>query len=339
MIYALYVMPYHSGTFMTAQGRIRPVSLQNDLAPLADLIELVFAPTMDEGGRAAIREMRTLSRMGRGLSLLGQLNEMMLGIRMGYVWMQDGKLIGNVSLYPASLPDASRHTWIVANVAVHPQYQGRGIARQLMREALTHLAQKGGQQAILQVDYDNQVALHLYESLGFSRERAFTTWRRSSYTNPPAEADTSFFITRRTRSEWQQEYALAQYGRPQARGGIGWLKPTIPQTFSKSLWRGLVDSLTMNSTERLIVRTADEKGIVASLWIENNLGSFTTRLTLLSRPRDIYAARALLTNTVRRFRAASLTIEHPHDDDDTNALLRELRFTPDRTVYHMRLAL
>lgn len=43
---------------------IRPVNLRTDLPTLADLIELVFAPTMDESGRAAIREMRYMSRMG-----------------------------------------------------------------------------------------------------------------------------------------------------------------------------------------------------------------------------------------------------------------------------------
>jgi hypothetical protein len=62
---------------------LRSVNLRTDLGELADLIELVFADSMDENGRAAIREMRYLSHLGAGLALVGRLNEMMLGISMG----------------------------------------------------------------------------------------------------------------------------------------------------------------------------------------------------------------------------------------------------------------
>ncbi len=318
---------------------IRPVDLRTDLPALADLIELVFAPTMDEGGRAAIREMRYMSRLGAGLTLLGRLNEMMSGIKMGYVWVEEGRLIGNVSIYPAHLPGGERDTWIIANVGVHPDYQRRGIARRLMQTSLDMLQRRGARAAILQVDYHNDAAIHLYEQLGFVRERAFRQWQRPSTAPTPKPTDSSVFITRRRPSEWAAELALAQQVRPNSQGGIGWLKPTVPALFRKT-WRDSLINLTkMTSTERLIVRSEDERAILASLWLETQLGMFSTRLTLMYLPGMVHLANALLTSAVRRLRGTALSMEHPFDDEEASALLRQLHFSPERAVWHMRLDL
>jgi len=316
---------------------IRPVNLQTDLAPIADLIELVFAPTMDEGGRTAIREMRTLSRMGIGLGVLARLNEMAVGLKMGFVWQEDERVIGNVSVYPASLPSGKRNAWIIANVGVHPTYQGQGIARKMMIASLEMIAKRGAQTAILQVDIDNPKAIHLYESMGFVKERAFTTWRRSSLTPVPPQSteETPVFITRRRQSEWEAEYALASATRPEARGGLGWLRPLHPSLFVSAWWKALGDWLTMQGVERLIIRSEDESEILASAWLENSLGAFHTRMTLLTHPNYPQMIAPLLGNVVRRFRTTSLEIEHPADDVPTNEALRHFRFLPERTVYQM----
>jgi ribosomal protein S18 acetylase RimI-like enzyme len=315
---------------------IRPVNLQTDLAPIADLIELVFAPTMDEGGRTAIREMRALSRMGVGVGMFARLNELAMGIKMGYVWEEAGQLIGNVSVYPANLPDGSRDTWIIANVGVHPTYQGRGIARQLMEASLDMLRARGAQKAILQVDEDNARAITLYERLGFLKERAFTQWRRNSLTPVPSQDTTEQpFITRRRDSEWQAEYALAQMTRPNERGGLGWLRPTHPALFKPSLWKTLTNWLTMQGVERLVIR-GDNDALLACLWLENTFGSFSTRLTAFAHPHHAALINALLGNVVRRFRTTTLEIEHPADDEEVAHSLRHYRFLPTRTVYQMR---
>ena len=157
-----------------AQDGVRPVNLRTDLRPLADLIELVFADSMDSSGRSAIREMRYLSSLGYGLKLIARLNELALGISLGFVYVLDGKLVGNVSVYPASYPSGLGETWILANVGVHPDYQRRGIAGDLMRASLEMIRRRGAARVILQVNYDNEAALRLYERAGFVCERA---WR------------------------------------------------------------------------------------------------------------------------------------------------------------------
>jgi ribosomal protein S18 acetylase RimI-like enzyme len=321
-------------------GGLHPVKLSRDLADLADLIELSFADAMDESGRAAIREMRALSKMGSGLDVLGRLNDLAAGISHGYVWIADGNLVGNVSVYPADWPSSMGPAWIIANVAVHPEYQRRGIARRLMQATLKMIEQRGGGRAILQVDYDNTGAIRLYESLGFIKERAFTTWWRSGMAAPPAHLNADVHITRRKRSEWKAERDLAERIRPDERGGLGWMKPIHKREFAPSWWQKLKNMLTLSGKERLIIRAEDGDSLRASLWVEKGLGPGRNRLTLLADPAcHAPYAQALLNNVLRRFHSSGFVIEHPHDDRLTNDLLKAYRFHENRTVWHMRLTI
>lgn len=317
---------------------LRPVNLRTDLAALADLLEVAFSSTMDSSGRGAIREMRTLSRMGAGLTMLQNISDLAQGMSLGYVWVQHGRLVGNVSVYPANAPADLSKAWIIANVAVHPDYQRRGIARALMQASLDMVQRQGGSKAILQVDADNYTAQRLYERLGFIHERAWTTWRRSITAIRPPTLLQSPYITHRTGSEWLAEYHLARQVFPAERGGLGWLRPLYPGQFRRSLGARLKDWINFRSLERLIVRSDDERRILASLWIENGLMSGSATLTLIVDPQfeGLYD-EALLNTVVRRFGSSqALTIEFPADLTTTIAVLRHYGFSPRREVIHMR---
>jgi GNAT superfamily N-acetyltransferase len=304
---------------------------------LADLIELVFASSMDESGRAAIREMRALGHLGNAIGLLSRLNELALGIGLGYVWMVGERLVGNVSIYPAGAPYRSGEAWIIANVGVHPDFQRQGIARHLMHTALEAIQARSGRLALLQVDFDNYGAIDLYQQLGFVQERAFTTWHRHGHSVPPLNANAeNVFITRRRASEWPQEYALVQRLRPSDRGGIGWQRPLHKSFFQKALLNQLWDWITLNTIERLVIRSEDEKDILTAAWIESSLSGLRTRLTLFNDPALSQYGEIMLHTIARRFRASSLAIEHPYDDVMGTELLRAYHFIPERTLWHMR---
>ena len=216
---------------------LRPVDLRRDLGPLADLIELVFADAMDSGGRSAIREMRYLSHLGFCLGLISRLNDLALGISLGFVYLADGKLVGNVSVYPARYPKELGETWILANVAVHPDYQRRGIAQSLVGASIDMIRQRAGARVVLQVNADNDVALRLYEKHGFIYERAWRIWRRSGFARSPALAAPRLPVSRLRGDEWKAEFELARAARPNARGGIGWLKPLHRSQFFVPAWK------------------------------------------------------------------------------------------------------
>jgi len=324
-------------TASTSANGMRPINLSTDLAPLADLIEIVFADTMDSGGRAALREMRMLSKLGRGVNLLQKLGDSTLGIQQGYVWIEDGKLVGNVSIYPAKIPGAG-NVWIIANVGTHPDYQRRGIARELMRASLEAIRARGGCAAVLQVDYDNYKAQNLYLDLGFRMERAWTVWRRSSSFRapPPPEID-AVYITHPRRNEWRAIYALAQQLYPDSSGGLGWLRPLNPRYFHASLWQRLQDAANLRSSEQLVIRSGDEREIHAALLIERNAG-LSTRLSLMVAPQYVTLYdEALISTAVRRFGSESMVLEYPYEEQFTASILERYHFRRSRSAYHMRL--
>ncbi len=316
---------------------LRPVNLRTDLAPLADLIELAFADSMDNSGRAAIRELRTLSRVAPGLGALLNVNEVAQGIGLGYVWIEDGRLVGNTSVYPAHLPRSYGSSWIIANVAVHPDYRGRGIARQLMLASMDMIRRRAQSVTVLlQVEDQNSVARHLYESLGFTAERTFNIWRRSSTARIPAPQN-AVYITHRRPDEWKAEYDLAERVRPNPQGGIGWLRPLTTGLFRPSLFKLIGDLFNMRSLERLIIRTDTDRVLRASLWIESAFAANSIQLTLLVDPdyAGVYDD-ALLNLAARRFGLRSaLMIEHPADDILTNATLQKYAFSRQRSLVHM----
>jgi len=319
---------------------LRPINLRTDLAKLADLIELVFADTMDSGGRAVLQEMRYLSRMGVGLNILSRMNEMAMGFSLGYVWEEAGQLVGNVSISPARWPSELGQAWIIANVGVHPDYQRRGIARRLMVASLASIRERGGKYAILQVDDGNEAALNLYHALGFVTERTWINWRRNSssrFIPPPMEATS--YIRHRRRQEWKDEYALAERIRPFERGGLGWERPLHVQYFRKSIWQRINDWLNLRGREHLVIFDDDDKKLLASLWIDNNFGS-KTRFTLLVEPTLQGTYDDMLLNTaVRRYSRTSLVIEHPADELATGQVLSRYHFIRQRQSVHMRLTL
>lgn len=183
------------------QPQLRPLDPRRDLAAVADLIELCFSGHMDADGREYIRYLR---RLARSLSLFPwsvEVPERSAGSLYGYVWVEEGKVVGNLSLIP--LRRQNRPIYLIANVAVHPDFRGRGIARALTERALRHSAEHGAAATWLEVRDDNPVAIHIYRSLGFIERARRNTW----IINPmnaarPAPLPAGFAISAPRRADW-----------------------------------------------------------------------------------------------------------------------------------------
>jgi len=311
---------------------LRPVNLRRDLGEIADLIELCFGPTLDSSGRSAIQEMRIVSRSGPILWLVNRLGHAIPFMR-GFVWIEGDGVVGNVSITPAGFGQG----WVIANVAVHPTYRRRGIARQLMQASLAQIMQQGAF-ATLQVDADNDHARRLYETLGFRSERTFTRWRRSSHLRPPEPLPDLPPIRRATRGQAEALYTLAQRVRPNLRGGLGWLRPTEPAAVRPSRLAGLRYFLSGRRRDFWIVPAGDETGIDAALAVEQRMGGMVTAFDLLvERERRGDLDTILLNFLLRRFegRHVPVVTDHPADDDTTGGVLHDHFFRPERTLVHM----
>ena len=77
---------------------------------------------------------------------------------------------------------------MILRVAVHPNYQGQGIATQLLEESFRELCRKDLDEVELDVDIIKAGARQLYEKMGFKIAATFS---------PDMEEDDSFFIMRK----------------------------------------------------------------------------------------------------------------------------------------------
>lgn len=146
------------------ESGIRPFDLGRDLRPVAELIADSFTHELDPRGQAALREMRIMSHLSGLIRLLSRSTGEFDDVFNGFVWVEDGRIVGNTTVQRA---DKYGNRWQIANVAVSPRYRGRGIARRLMARSLEYIEESGGRWAVLQVYDHNQVARTLYDHLGF----------------------------------------------------------------------------------------------------------------------------------------------------------------------------
>ncbi len=143
---------------------LRPIDPYRDLKAVTDLIVVAFGDRLDPAGQLALAHMRRVARR-RGLMRLFYWPEWDSpgAVPPGFVWVEHGQVVGNVSLRPA----LERGGYLIGNVCVHPDWRRRGIARALMEAALTRLSARGGRWAGLEVRADSPEARRMYEHLGF----------------------------------------------------------------------------------------------------------------------------------------------------------------------------
>ena len=198
---------------MSAAGRlqnhretgIRPFDIGRDLRPVAELISKAFAHELDHRGTAALREMRLMGYMSGIIRMLNRSTGEFNDVFSGFVWVEEGKVVGNITVQRA---DSHGSRWQIANVAVEPAFRGQGIARQLMQSALDHIYHAHGQWAVLQVYDDNTVARNLYEKIGFENMGGVTEMHidRLPVVEPPAHIPNLHAFG---PGQWQLLYELA----------------------------------------------------------------------------------------------------------------------------------
>jgi ribosomal protein S18 acetylase RimI-like enzyme len=196
---------------------IQPFDARLHLRQVAELIAAVFANELDANGRSAVQDKESI---GRWSPLLGTIlsTAFFTDYMAGYVWVQDGLVVGNVTVQRQENSDTR---WRISNVAVATGYRGRGIARRLMQATLREIARRGGSWAVLQVRVDNPTARHLYEKLGFGDVCRDGLWFAATVPSlpladpdgagPPASA--AFRLQPLVAVDWRARLDLAEASR------------------------------------------------------------------------------------------------------------------------------
>lgn len=197
-----------TSTLSNSNDKLRSFDASCDLNDVANLVELCFADTLDADGRRYIQQMRSAARNPRYLRWAMNFAENISMPLAGYVWEENGKLVGNLSIIP--LTNQGQRVYLIANVAVEDSYRRQGIARALTVAALEDVQRRGAKTVWLQVRDGNPPALHLYQTLGFEERTRRTTWEsmqgslEASFSNmrkPP----TNITMSRHTSHAWSQQ--------------------------------------------------------------------------------------------------------------------------------------
>jgi ribosomal protein S18 acetylase RimI-like enzyme len=206
-----------TSSMTSATGKMRPFDASRDLNAVADLVELCFADTLDADGRRYIQQMRSAARNARYLRWAMNFADNVSMPMAGYVWEENGKLVGNLSIIP--LTKHGSRTTLIANVAVDERYRRQGIARALTTTALEDIQHRGIRTVWLQVREGNPAALQLYESLGFQERAIRTTWESAgnsfkaayvSLRKPPADIS----VSRYSSQVWPQQQRWLRQAYP-----------------------------------------------------------------------------------------------------------------------------
>lgn len=255
-------------------GYARPVDPGRDMGAIADLIEAAFRGELDRTGNSLVAEMRQLATLGPLLTLAERVSS----FPGGYVWEQGGRVVGNVTL---TLEDLAARRWFVSNVAVHPLYQGRGIAYRLMEAALAGMKRQGARQVVLQVRTDNEPAQRLYRHLGFVRFDTIAEMVRPGLL--PAQAPPALPLRRLTGRDWEVQLDLARAATPPE---VQRVRALDPQAFRLTLGKRLrewYDAL-VGGRQALRWGLEEDGRLVAAVSLLAIAGRASSRLDLTVRP-------------------------------------------------------
>ncbi len=320
-----------------ASGRIRPVNLRRDLPAVSALLRLAFGSGVTAERHAGF----DWHIVGTGESWSSLFSLPRSQIAPGFVWVEEGQIVGNVSILPA-FPTGR---FLVANVAVHPHYRRRGIARQLMQATLEEVQRIQGRVVVLQVEHQNRPALQLYQSLGFCKLGEITSWR-AGYSQMRALAvpgsrqspdSVDSYVLRPLRgSEWQQAYTLDQEC---VSPDLNWPQPLAYNAYQQGFWTRVRRFLNGQQVETWVIADEQRRQLLGLARITSEWGR-AHRLRLRVAPAGTGRfERPLLAKLIRRLRYLAnrnVRIEHPADDEVANQNLLEANFVAQRTLAVMR---
>ena len=214
-------------------GHLRPLNILRDLPRVADLIELCFANNMDSDGRSYVRQMRRASRDASFTRWASNAIESASMPLSGFVWEQDGHIVGNASLVP--FRRNGQRIYLIANIATHPDHRRKGIARTLTERTMQHARQRGADALWLQVRADNPGAVQMYADLGFVERASRTTWRMKSNSQLSATPGLHT-VTKRYARYWPQQRTWLNQLHPEE---LSWYRSLNWNNLKPGLWHWL----------------------------------------------------------------------------------------------------
>ncbi len=318
-------IPARAGT----HAHLRPLNILRDLPAVADLIELCFSDTMDREGQRYVQDMRRAGRDDRFLRWATRMAETTSLPLTGYVWEENGKMVGNASLVP--FRHRGRRLYLIANVAVHPGHRRGGIAKALTERCLDHARERRVSSIWLHVRDDNPGAIRLYSILGFRERARRTAWQgRGDFA--AAGPASSLAITDRPGQHWPQQLDWLKRAYPES---LAWYRSWNFSSLQPGLWNWLVTTfmdLNIRQWSAMAKGTRAPEGILA--WIP--AGAESNGLWLAAPPNPRPDAITGLLLHARQALAQHLHLSLDYPAGESEEAIRLAGFSPIRTLIWMQ---
>lgn len=319
------------------QNGPRPINLQRDTAQIVSLLELVFRQQLNKSNR------RNINPALGSQSFLQNLLQTEAYVP-GFVWVVDGKIVANVTL----LSGKNKERFLIANVAVHPDFRRQGIAHALMREVVNWTKTNYGNSSLfLQVEDSNLGAKDLYRSLGFRSLDTAHIWTISSNhvrslpirsTRSKPDHYETFLIRPLRGNEWQTAYDL---DKACVDPDMNWPEPLRPDDYKSSLKRWWNNVVGGQQQEVWVAEDYHSAAIIGLGTIKQEWARpHQLRLRVSPEWRGPLKGveRAMLAKLIRRtrhLRRRPVQMDHLSSDEAVSDLMREAGFNIRRTLTTM----
>lgn len=176
-------------------NHVRRFNPWQDGKAIATLLDQAFYEELRTSSSGAGEPATSRSSMASALQNMGSIEALALQRAPGFVWEEDGQLVGHASIQRN--PTRS-DTWVIGNVATRADMRNRGISTALVQAAIAFAAQQfGARNVALQVMDGNTPAHHVYKRCGFETLTSVTRYRNR--TSQLSEAGSGKVVARRTR--------------------------------------------------------------------------------------------------------------------------------------------
>lgn len=199
---------------MISNLTLRPLKLRKDFDKLVLLLDVVFAEEISGRGmdiRQELSQYKTLMPFIKVLSIFSRTFRYTFD---GFVYENpDREIVASVNIVNLF------SKWEIGMVATHPDYRRKGLARNLVNQAIQHAKKNDAKICTLDVLAENEPAYKLYRSLGFthydsSTEVKLTPEKLNELTPPepvfPEGYNLSIMKSSKENREAQYELALRE---------------------------------------------------------------------------------------------------------------------------------
>lgn len=325
MVTGVYSERTHTAT------HVRPMDPRRDGRAVAALLELCFhADGIDDGGQRLLNMLRHY----------GPFETWTLDGAPGFVWVDERGIVGNASVQRNI---ARRDTWIVGNVATHPDHRGRGIATQLVEACVRHAIARGARFVALQVHHDNPPALRVYQKLGFKVLGNAIHYRHGpmSHHQPlviAAHDATADFSIRNIH--WRDRFSVWDLVQQNVPPDMTYAEPFDPKLYQLGLrWRF---TNTMNGNPEHWRVGEDNFGHLGAVRTRANQDQSEHHLELLlddgASPQMGAALVYAGLDRLRQYISRPVLAVQARTTPQTHEALQMCGFQPNRELVHMRLS-